>query len=432
MATIKGTRKRDVLHGTGKADTVSGLQGNDDLYGAGGRDTLKGGAGNDKLLGGSGDDVLLGDAGNDRAKGGSGQDKLYGGAGNDVLFGETGNDTLDGGTGNDAMDGGAGDDLFLTGAGNDAFHGGDGIDTVDYSLASTSAVLHLDNTQPGFQAALGDTFFSVENVIGTNMNDIIHGTAAANVLYGGQSSDDLYGLAGADRLYGSAGPDYLHPGNDFDADLADGGDDIDTVTYFDSASGVVVDLELGQTGGGAVFDVLLSIENVIGSSHDDTLTVDNGGFATGGEGDDTLSGSTFFANGPFNYTMEHLSGGSGADKFLVHRNTGLDYIDDFIPGTIFGPAGDILVIKSSEFGGIQYEADGTGASTAIRNVAAGAPLAADRASAQFIFDMGSSFLYFDPDGTGSLSPEPVADLAIYHGALTHGGGILTVDEYVIV
>lgn len=435
MANIKGTKKRDILAGTAGADSISGLAGNDDLRGRSGADALRGGAGTDRLWGDGGNDHLFGDAGRDTLRGGTGHDSLYGGEGNDKLFGESGNDLLDGGNGNDTLVGGAGNDTLLSSAGADVMNGGTGTDTADYSKVTdpNGIALTLDNSSAASKGAAGDTFSSIEIVIGTSQHDDIRGDAGANTLYGGGHYDSLYGGSGADHLYGGDGHDILIPGDDTDADLVDGGDGEDAVSYFGSSAGVTVDLEFGTTGGGAVNDVLTSIEIIYGSSHDDTLTIFNGGFAYGDAGDDTLSGSTNAANGPFNNTLEHLSGGSGADKFLIHRNTGLDYIDDFVPGAVFGPAGDTLIINSSEFAGIQYEPDGTGASTAIRNITAGTPIAADRASPQFIFDMGSSFLYFDADGNNpAFSPEPVADLAIYHGALTHGGALFSVDEYVIV
>lgn len=54
-------------------------------------------------------------------------------------------------------------------------------------------------------------------------------------------------------------------------------------------------------------------------------------------------------------------------------------------------------------------------------------------SPQFIFDKSSSVLYFDWDGTGTdLDPLPVATLSGFTGDLTHGGPLLSVDEFQIV
>ena len=93
MATVRGTKKRDVLKGSSGSDTITGLQGADDLYGLNGNDTLNGGSENDRLFGGLGNDKLFGEAGNDSLKGEAGNDTLTGGTGNDSLIGGTGTDT---------------------------------------------------------------------------------------------------------------------------------------------------------------------------------------------------------------------------------------------------------------------------------------------------------------------------------------------------
>ena len=396
MATIKGTNKRDILHGTAAADTIMGLAGNDDLFGGEGKDTLKGGKGNDKL---SGD------------------------GGNDKLFGEAGKDTLIGGAGDDTLDGGLG---------VDAFKGGKGIDTVDYSHIGGGMGTHVTlspSVDPPSGLAEGETFSGIENVIGTAFHDILIGSAVGNVLIGGAGDDDLRGKGGADRLVGDAGDDVIDPGDDLLADTVTGGDGFDRVDYNDSSIAVVVNLQAGTVGsdGGALNDVYDSIESVLGSTHNDLLTVSAGGAVNGSLGDDTLSGGTISGSD----TMESLHGGAGADQFLIHNNTGMDRIGDFTPGSV-GTPGDLLVFNSAEFNGIQYEPNIIGSSTAVHTITAGNPIVANRASPQFIFDKTTSILYFDADGTGSTdSPIPVVKLVGFHTILTHGS-ILSVDEYIIV
>ena len=64
--TIEGTRKEDVLKGSGKADDIfDGRAGSDKIIGKGGHDELHGGKGGDLLLGGKGNDILEGGKGND-------------------------------------------------------------------------------------------------------------------------------------------------------------------------------------------------------------------------------------------------------------------------------------------------------------------------------------------------------------------------------
>jgi Ca2+-binding RTX toxin-like protein len=69
---------------------------------------------------------------------------LIGSAHADVLTGNAGANRIDGGAGDDTLRGGAGDDVLKGGAGADVLDGGDGIDTVDYSGASTSVTVGLD------------------------------------------------------------------------------------------------------------------------------------------------------------------------------------------------------------------------------------------------------------------------------------------------
>ena len=79
-------------------------------------------------------------------------------------------------------------------------------DASDYTLVS----------QDGYGGY--DVLFSVENIIGSNFNDIIRGRDdAANFLYGGAGNDLLYGEAGNDALNGGHGDDTIDggKGNDF-------------------------------------------------------------------------------------------------------------------------------------------------------------------------------------------------------------------------
>ena len=105
--------------------------------------------------------------------------------------------------------------------------------------------------------AAGDTLNGIEDIVGSAHNDSLKAGAGANSLSGGD---------GNDWLTGGAGPDDL-----------DGGDGIDWVSYSGSGAGVTVNLATGTgQGGDAEGDTLTNIENIWGSSHDDTLTGDDG------------------------------------------------------------------------------------------------------------------------------------------------------------
>jgi Tol biopolymer transport system component len=73
-ATIRGTKKADVIVANGGRDKVSGGGGKDRICGGNGKDKLKGGAGSDRLFGQAGKDKLTGGKGRDILRGGKGKD----------------------------------------------------------------------------------------------------------------------------------------------------------------------------------------------------------------------------------------------------------------------------------------------------------------------------------------------------------------------
>ncbi|WP_280109888.1 calcium-binding protein, partial [Azospirillum sp. B506] len=112
----------------------------------------------------------------------------------------------------------------------------------------------------------------IENLTGSAPGDRLTGDSGANVLDGAGGNDTLVGGAGADTLIGGAGSD--------------------TADYSASGAAVTVDLAAG-TGldGTADGDVLIGIENLIGSARADLLTGDaQDNNLRGGAGADTLIG----------------------------------------------------------------------------------------------------------------------------------------------
>ena len=181
-------------------DTIGGNAGANELRGLRGSDTLKGAGGNDTLYGNWGDDSLLGD---------DGDDALFGGDGVDAISGGAGNDRLDGGDGEDNSHGEAGNDTFtVTGSDvGDNVYGGADNDTLDLGGSSFSAYnvnLQLQTYErvPNAIGAAGvHELQGVENVRGTNFNDVITGDGAANILVGGVGADTMAGGGGDDSIY---------------------------------------------------------------------------------------------------------------------------------------------------------------------------------------------------------------------------------------
>jgi Ca2+-binding RTX toxin-like protein len=285
----------DALFGYEGNDSLVGGSGNDVLMGGEGNDTINGGVGGDNLVGESGNDtyyvdsvndyvaegedagidviytslksikldtyaniekivyiaarneLVYGDAnsntietgsGNDRISGGAGHDKLASGGGKDTLFGGIGNDALDGGVGSDSLFGGSGNDVLFSGGGADVMNGGTGRDVVNYA-DGLSAVISLDGSVRNSGAARGDTYKSIENVVGSRFGgDTLIGNTSANMLSGLAGEDTLNGNAGNDLLRGGVGADCLIGGSGQDKfvyeRVSEGGDHIVDFSYGDT------------------------------------------------------------------------------------------------------------------------------------------------------------------------------------------------------
>jgi len=210
MAIISGTNCNDTL--TGVTSPVLPNDPGDEIHGL---------AGNDRITGLWGADRLFGENGNDLLSGGAGHDVLDGGAGNDRLFGESGNDIHTGGAGDDSLDGGV------------------DIDTADHNTATAGVRVSLEITVRQNTGGAGrDTIVNVENLTGSNFNDILTGNSSDNFMIAGKGADILRGGNGNDTLLsqsndglkdtldGGAGNDSLLSGNGNDKLVGGSGNDI--------------------------------------------------------------------------------------------------------------------------------------------------------------------------------------------------------------
>ncbi|MDO6585839.1 VWA domain-containing protein [Salipiger sp. 1_MG-2023] len=257
---IRGWGGDDSLLGGGGADLIAANEGDDTAYGGAGSDTISGGDGNDQLAGNRDADVLYGEFGADLLRGGIGDDLIFGGRQNDTLRGNEGADLLRGGNGDDMLYGGDGNDVLIGGTGADSFFGGDGADAVSYAgVAVSTGAMHLgvraSLQDPSMNAggASGDSYASVEILIGSGFDDHLIGNAFDNHLFGGDWNDTLEGgdgddlLQGGDQydtLLGGTGDDTLQGG--YGRDTLTGGAGAD-VFFFDrlEAVDVITDFELG-------------------------------------------------------------------------------------------------------------------------------------------------------------------------------------------
>ncbi|MEO0645451.1 MAG: spondin domain-containing protein [Cyanobacteria bacterium J06650_10] len=201
----------------------------------------------------------------------------FNGAAANVINGNDGDDTIAGGGGTDTIDGGEGSDTnsFVNINANAA----------DATIAGVTVTLNADGTGSASYIAGGvdgnpvinETFTGIENITGSNNNDIITATgAAANMLNGGLGDDTIAGGGGTDTL--------------------DGGDGIDTNSFQGIGAEVIADLGSGSASyqpnpNTTVFENFLNFENLLGSDNNDQLFGDGGAnVLSGGAGDDLLAG----------------------------------------------------------------------------------------------------------------------------------------------
>jgi Ca2+-binding RTX toxin-like protein len=184
-------------------------------------------------------------------------------------------DRLTGSSDVNILRGGAGNDELRGLGGADVLDGGAGSDTADYTSSIEGVTIDLALGVGTAGDADGDTLIAIERVVGSTRADVLRGT---------QFDDTLLGAGGDDTLAGREG-----------GDLLTGGIGRDTADYSESTESVTVDLSgptggFGQ-GGHAQSDVLLEIEDLIGSAHNDRLI---GSFEVntlrGGQGNDVLVG----------------------------------------------------------------------------------------------------------------------------------------------
>jgi Ca2+-binding RTX toxin-like protein len=190
-----------------------------------------------------------------------------------------------------------------------------------------------------------------DTIMGLGGNDEIHGLEGNDILRGGEGNDTVFGNDGVDNIFGGAGDDQLSGGEGNDllgggagTDVIDGGTEDDVAAYTDTniVNGIVVNLAGGVAAndGHGTTDSLISIEGVLGSSFDDTITGTDGFNSLDGEaGNDTLNG----AGG-----IDVLLGGDGddtlnggADGDTLHGEGGNDTLNgDAGNDTLVGGAGN--------------------------------------------------------------------------------------------
>lgn len=194
--------------------------------------------------------------------------------------------------------------------------GGNGIDTADYSEHDFGLNIDL---KYGLSSN-DDIFESIEGINGSAFDDNLHGDNNVNFINGSDGDDWISGRGSDDLLTGGMGNDVLSGGTG--ADLLDGGEGLDRAQYAFSKFAVTANLlDPTQNTGDAAGDTYVSIEDLAGSRHADTLIGnDDDNRLMGNSGADRLDGGK---------GNDVLFGGLDADVFIFNADLGQDTIMDF-------------------------------------------------------------------------------------------------------
>ncbi|MUO98082.1 calcium-binding protein, partial [Agrobacterium vitis] len=318
------------------------------------------------IIGGSGDDTLIGGAGADVLKGGEGSDtaSYAGGAAVNV------NLKTNVATSNDAagdtfysienLTGSSWDDTFTSDGIANILNGSGGTDTVSYGSSKEAVQINLVTKVFTGDDAAGDTLISIEKIAGSDFNDTF--TANSTITFAGGKGDDTYivgsagvtiseaagagndtvqtsvnytlsdyvetleytgtgdftgtGSAQANTIIGGSGDDTLIGGAG--ADVLKGGEGSDTASY---AGGAAVNVNLKTnvaTSNDAAGDTFYSIENLTGSSWDDTFTSDGiANILNGSGGTDTVSYGSSKEAVQINLVTKVFTGDDAAGDTLI-------------------------------------------------------------------------------------------------------------------
>jgi Ca2+-binding RTX toxin-like protein len=445
---VQGSQFDDEIYGDEKINVIFGEDGNDYIDAGDGDDIIYPGKGSNKILGGKGNDQIIiegdndidggegidiinfskerkegviinlqsnifgggfknnltiknieGVSGtnlNDHITGDNNNNRLFGNNGDDYIYGLGGNDEIYGGDGKNRLYGGDGNDIFYIGEGQNLIYGDSGINTIGYQFIKGHLNISLpEGIGSKYNGAI-DNFKLIQNIFGSQFNDLIIGDNKNNMLNGLDGNDWIDGGEGNDKIEGGPGINTLIGGKGKDEFFAhegenniDGGDDEDTVSYvnininiyndeltkakynvttstmlstgqhiikkpaihyenitFPKLKGVEIDLSKSVASkSDGIIDKILKIENIIGTHFDDLIIGDElDNKLYGEDGDDIIHGLGGNDYISFGFGKSDLYGNNGDDTF-VFTDSSRDYKGIVISGVanIDGGSGrDIL------------------------------------------------------------------------------------------
>jgi Ca2+-binding RTX toxin-like protein len=200
----------------------------------------------------------------------TGVNRVIGSNFNDTFAGASGNDYFEGRTGNDTLEGSGG---------SDTLDGGGGIDSASYAGSTAGITASLANPSANTGDAKGDSYISIEDLIGSSFDDILIGDGAANTLRGGLGADILTGGAGNDIVVGTVAElkddvftDYHEGDRVIALDLPEG------ATFTLSKGSTIIAIDVDHDGAPeAVFTLGTDLDALLGGGLQFVVTRDGGG-----------------------------------------------------------------------------------------------------------------------------------------------------------
>jgi Ca2+-binding RTX toxin-like protein len=292
----------------------------------------------------------------------------------DQYFGTAFNDTFDGSAGVDRLD------------------GGNGIDFVSFATAKTGVAASLSGGTGG--DAAGDTYISIEGLLGSSFADAFNGNGSA--ILKGRGGDDTYSIKAGDTVEEAAneGRDTVIVGGSYTLRT-------DAEIEVLKLSGVSFKTSANLTGSNTANEITghTGKNTLKGQGGNDVLKASSGNDALyGGSGSDKLYGGA---------GNDKLYGGTGTGKDVFvfdtkpSKNTNVDRIYDFntkydsfqLENKIFTKLG-----KGSTKG-VKLKSDMFVKGKAAQDL-----------DDRIIYDKETGALYYDKDGTGSAAQVRIATL----------------------
>ncbi len=292
---VYGTTFNDVLRGGNPASGSGTTDGFEGFRGEAGNDSIDGGAGFDRAMYDTSPKGIVG------RFGGSGTGFVQ-----DGLNGTDQITNIEEIRGSSFADSVVGTDVgvyesFEGRGGNDTFDGLGGTDRISFDTSPNGVNVSLAKGTAADGWGGTDTFFNVEQVRGSQLNDSIEGSAGNDYLDGRNGSDSVSGGAGEDTLIGSGGNDTLDGGSQLTVtDTANTSNQYDRADYSGESAAVVVNLSADgktgtATGASTGSDTLIDIEYVVGTAFGDAITGSDRAVSEifrGGRGDDSITGGS--------------------------------------------------------------------------------------------------------------------------------------------